>query len=219
MVKVADLVALGTVTSVQNCGGPRIPYRSGRVDATGPGHEGVPAPETDLEETLKFFGNAGFNTKDAIGLTACGHSLGSVHHGGFPTVVNDSAVTPDNTVGGVHLDTTHDKFDINVVTEYLTQTGQMGGPLVTSFNESSRSDLRLYKSDNNTEMRNLGQSTEYFFDRCVDLLGRMLNTVPQGVTLSDPISPLIVKPINVTFDLDPKGKLTISGAVRVRHEH
>jgi catalase (peroxidase I) len=78
---VADLVALGTVMSNNLCGGNNFPYRSGRIDATAAGTTtGVPAPETDLEETLVQFERAGFDRVDAIGLTACGHTMGSVHH-------------------------------------------------------------------------------------------------------------------------------------------
>jgi hypothetical protein len=63
------------------CGGGNILYRSGRVDATAAGiTTGVPAPETGLEETLVMFERAGFGNVDAIGLTACGHTMGSVHH-------------------------------------------------------------------------------------------------------------------------------------------
>lgn len=77
----ADLVALGTVMSMGLCGGLRVPYRPGRIDALGADPtEGVPAPETGLEETLGFFERAGFNQADSIGLTACGHTMGSVHH-------------------------------------------------------------------------------------------------------------------------------------------
>jgi catalase (peroxidase I) len=80
---VADLVALGTVMSNNLCGGAQMPFRAGRVDATEAGKTtGVPAPETDLEETLMLFERAGFDNVDAIGLTACGHTLGSVHHVG-----------------------------------------------------------------------------------------------------------------------------------------
>lgn len=66
--------------SISNCGGPIIPLRPGRIDATGPGASGVPAPETSLDETLEFFAGAGFNKVDSIKLTACGHTMGSVHH-------------------------------------------------------------------------------------------------------------------------------------------
>jgi hypothetical protein len=80
-VSMADLIALGTVMSNNLCGGAKMPYRAGRVDATAAGvTTGVPAPETGLDETLLFFERAGFDKVDAIGLTACGHTLGSVHH-------------------------------------------------------------------------------------------------------------------------------------------
>jgi hypothetical protein len=65
------------------CGGRNLPYRAGRRDAVSAGSTtGVPAPETDLDETLVFFERAGFDKVDAIGLTACGHTMGSVHHVG-----------------------------------------------------------------------------------------------------------------------------------------
>lgn len=79
-VSMADLIAISVSVSVGNCGGPQIPVRGGRIDATDAGPFGVPAPETDLETTLGFFANAGFNQVDSIGLTACGHTMGSVHH-------------------------------------------------------------------------------------------------------------------------------------------
>lgn len=206
---------MGTVVSVGNCGGPQIPYRGGRVDATEAGPFGVPAPDTDLPTTLQFFANSGFNQVDSIRLTACGHTLGSVHHGGFPTVVDNSTVSPNNTQGASHLDSTNAVFDILVVDEYLTGTGMKGGPLVTSFNVSSRSDLRLYTSDNNATMQDLSQSTDHFFNTCVNLFERMSNTVPANVTLTDVIEPMTWKPINTTFDFDGES-LVLSGVVRVR---
>ena len=138
-----------------------------------------------------------------------------MHHGGFPTVVNASYVTPNNTQGGARLDTTFDQFDLNVVTEYVGQTGNLGGPLVSSFNESSRSDLRLYQSDDNQRMKELSQSTEVFFSTCQSLLGRMIDTVPRGVQLSEPLTPLTLKPVNVSFDIGQDGEMTLSGSIRV----
>lgn len=215
----ADLVALGTVTSLANCGGLFVPYRGGRIDATSAGAFGVPEPETDLEETLAEFANTGFSAADSIGLTACGHSLGRVHHGGFPQVVPESAVTPNNTAGGIDLDSTRTTFDIAIVEEYLGGYGQRGGPLVTSDNVTVRSDLRLYESDGNATMRMLGQSKEYFFSTCNTLFERMINTVPEEVELSEIIQPMPVKPVNVTFDISNTmgtPAFTLSGYIRVR---
>lgn len=215
------------------CGGENIPYRAGRVDSTSAGvTTGVPAPETSLDETLQLFERAGFDQVDAIGLTACGHTMGSVHHvgivyarmsslahaesqGGFPDVVDETAVTPTNTNGGSNFDTTRGVFDPNVVGEYVHWTGNRGGPLVTSTNETTRSDLRLYESDSNHTMRALFAQGNGFLKTCVDLIGRAMNTVPSGVQLSAPINPIPVKPVNVTFDIDAEGKLMLSGRIRI----
>jgi hypothetical protein len=136
--------------------------------------------------------------------------------GGFPTVVAESAVTPNNTNGGSNFDNTRGTFDPNVVGEYLSWTGQRGGPLVTSFNESSRSDLRLYESDNNATMHALFAQGAGFLDTCAQLMGRAMNTVPLGVQLGEVINAMDVKPINVTYDFSSDGKLTLSGNIRVR---
>ncbi|KAK6842959.1 hypothetical protein PG987_003819 [Apiospora arundinis] len=217
-VSMSDLVALGTVMSVHLCGGKAIPYRPGRIDALhADPTTGVPEPETGVEETLEEFGRAGFNKQDAIALTACGHTLGSVHHGGFPDVVGPEAVTPNNTNGGANFDSTRAAFDLLVVHEYIDSTGNRGGPLVTSFNETSRSDLRLYESDGNQTMRGLyDMTTEAFQDTCAEVLRRMIDTVPSGVQLRDAIKPMPVKPINVTWDFDGETEeLVLSGSIRI----
>ncbi|KAL1637107.1 hypothetical protein SLS56_000764 [Neofusicoccum ribis] len=210
----ADLVALSVVASLGNCGGLRVPLRGGRVDAAADGPLGVPEPESGLDETLAEFAGAGFDARDTVGLTACGHSLGRVHHGGFPNVVPASAVTPDNTGGGVDLDSTRASFDVDVVREYLGGYGQRGGPLVTSENVTVRSDLRLYESDGNATMEALGASSEEFFETCRGLFERMINTVPKGVVLSEVVEPVSVKPVNFTFDITGGGMLALSGTIR-----
>jgi len=55
---------------------------------------------------LAGFAGAGFNQADAIGLTACGHTMGGVHHANFPDVVPESAVGPDNADGRIAFDDT-----------------------------------------------------------------------------------------------------------------
>ena len=202
--------------SVNLCGGNYIPYQPGRIDATNADPTtGVPEPGSSLEETLELFERAGFHQEDSIVLTACGHTMGSVHHGGFPEVSPESAVTPNNTNGGVNFDSTRGVFDTLVVEEYLQGTGNMGGPLVTSFNVTSRSDLRLYESDKNATMKKLYAQGDGFQDSCVNVMRRMMNTVPANVKLQDPISPMPIKPINVTWDLDTDDKLVLKGKIRV----
>jgi hypothetical protein len=136
--------------------------------------------------------------------------------GGFPTVVGPEAVDPvSNTGGGIHFDSTADVFDTLVLNEYLNGTGNQGGPLVTSFNITSRSDLRLYESDNNATMIELATQGQGFLNTCSTLLQRMIETVPKGVVLSDVIKPMALKPINSTLDFDSAGNLIFTGYIRV----
>ena len=112
-----------------------------------------------------------------------------------------------------------DVFDPLVVNEYLSGTGNQGGPLVTSFNDSSRSDLRLYESDSNATMIRLANQGAGFLDTCTGLLQRMIEVVPSNVKLSGVISPMQVKPINATLDFDASGNLVFKGYIRVCLSH
>ncbi|KAF8892846.1 heme peroxidase [Mucidula mucida] len=208
-VSMADLMALSVVISIAGCSDPPlvVPLRGGRIDATEGGATGVPEPET-----LRSV--ASVNNPPAKTLTACGHSMGSVHHAGFPQVVNESAITPDNLGGGIHFDATPDVFDDLVVHEYLNWQGQKGGALVTTENVTVRSDLRIYAADSNATMQQLAASPEYFKQSCVEVFGRMLDTVPAGVQLTDAVQPLDVKPVNVSLTLDSQGDILFSGYVR-----
>jgi catalase (peroxidase I) len=80
---------MGTVLAVASCDGPNIPYRAGRVDATGPGPLGVPQPQEELATHTEQFRRAGFTQSEMIGLTACGHAFGGVTKSDFPDIVKD----------------------------------------------------------------------------------------------------------------------------------
>jgi hypothetical protein len=130
-------------------------------------------------------------------------------------VVGPEAKTPNNTAGGIHFDSTVAVFDPLVVHEYINGTGNQGGPLVTSFNVSSRSDLRLYESDSNATMIKLADQGSGFLNTCSGLLQRMIEVVPSNVQLSHIIFPMQVKPINATLDFDASGNLIFKGYIRV----
>lgn len=89
----ADLLALGTVMSITACTvspGRKpvyLPFRAGRIDATGPGRVGVPEPHQDLRTHTESFKKQGFNATEMIALVACGHSLGGVNGRDFPGIV------------------------------------------------------------------------------------------------------------------------------------
>lgn len=57
----SDVLALSLVVAVTSCGGPSIPLRFGRVDATEAGPSGVPVPEDGIETITNRFKTAGFN--------------------------------------------------------------------------------------------------------------------------------------------------------------
>ncbi|ETS73537.1 hypothetical protein PFICI_14483 [Pestalotiopsis fici W106-1] len=214
-VSMADNIALGIVAAVATCSGNStgIPLRAGRTDALAAGPSGVPEPTTSLEDTLAQFEAAGFSQEDAIASTACGHSLGRIHYSNFPDIVDESTVTSNNTHGGVGFDSTPASFDATVVNEYLDGTGSLGGLLVTAPSVDDRSDLRLYASDNNATMQNLSEELA-FRSTCFDVFERMINTVPSGSTLTDPIVPMAWKAIELATDIDSTGSVSIAGRIR-----
>ncbi|KAH8101417.1 putative L-ascorbate oxidase [Cristinia sonorae] len=106
----ADNIALAAVTAVELCGGPKIPFRGGRVDAIEPNTPGVPEPQQSLEEHVSSFSRQGFTQEEMIGLIACGHTFGGVQHVAFPDIVPPSD-DPQNTSGNSRFDTTFTHFD------------------------------------------------------------------------------------------------------------
>ncbi|KAF8181865.1 heme peroxidase, partial [Mycena galopus ATCC 62051] len=226
-VSMADMIALTVIMSVGTCSSPSvyIPLRGERIDATMAGPLGVPEPETDIDTTLAEFSQAGFSQQDA---TVCGYPF-ALHFAMALPLVPESAVTPNNTGGGVHFDATPAMFDVDVLNEYLEWTGQRGGPLVTTENITVRSDLRLYLSDNNATLQysvvfslvltwqryNLAESSSEFLTTCVELLGRMIDTVPVSVQLTEVVVPQEMKAVNISLAVDSNGDLQFSGYIRL----
>ncbi|KAK6988046.1 peroxidase [Favolaschia claudopus] len=208
---IADTIALGLVMGVQFCGGPRIPFRGGRIDATEPNSPGVPEPDQTLDSHIASFARQGFTQEEMIGLVACGHTFGGVQHDPFPNIVHEMNDT-NNTQSVAHFDTTELHFDNNIATEYISGTTQ--NPLAVGFNDTTNSDKRIFGSDGNVTMRSFADSPELFSSRCSELFARMLDTVPKGVQLSEVITPLPVKPGRIEFKLDGD-VLQFTGNVRV----
>ncbi|KAJ6470528.1 heme peroxidase [Mycena sanguinolenta] len=183
-VGMADLIAMGAINAVIGCGGPVIPFRGGRVDATEAGPETVPEPQQDLVSHTAAFARMGFNATEMISLVACGHSLGGVRQVDFPLIVTEDVPT------GVQNFSSTIGFNNTVVLEYLDSTTQ--NVLVVGSNVTTRSDMRIFSSDGNVTMQSLA-SPNTFNQVCVDLIERMINLVPSIVTLTDPIEPIDFK--------------------------
>ncbi|KAF7340537.1 Peroxidase [Mycena sanguinolenta] len=195
----ADAIALAALLAIENCGGPEIAFRGGRLDAAEPNAPGVPEPEQDLDSHIAAFARQGFTQTEMIGLVACGHTFGGVQHDPFPDIVNVLNDTTD-TEDVAHFDSTFLTFDNNIAKEYISGTTQ--NPLVVGFNDTTNSDKRIFGSDGNTTMLSFANSPDVFASTCADLFARMLDTVPSGVQLTDVISPLPVKPSNIEVIMD-----------------
>ncbi|KAJ6484881.1 heme peroxidase [Mycena sanguinolenta] len=197
-VGMADAIAMGAINAVIDCGGPVIPFRGGRIDATEAGPATVPEPQQDLASHIASFKAQGFNQTEMIMLVACGHSLGGVRQVDFPLIVTEDITeiqTFTSTVG----------FDNAIVHEYLNGTTE--NVLVVGSNITTRSDLRIFSSDNITMQR------EVLLQICADLIGRMIDTVPSSVTLTDVIEPFEYKATK-TFLFPQNGSLTFLASLR-----
>ncbi|KAG6009640.1 hypothetical protein E4U21_001704 [Claviceps maximensis] len=211
----SDLLALGVYMSVRSCGGadgPIVPFRAGRKDASAAGALGVPQPQNSVGTFQQQFERMGFTTEEMIQVTACGHTLGGVHSEEFPELV-----TRDILVNGsVAFDTTDAVFDNKVVTEYLS--GKTTNPLVVgpSVVNNKNSDFKVYNADGNKTISTL-TDTNTFKTVCQKVLQKMIDVVPPGVVLSDPIVPYTVKPVNLQLTLTNGGSaLQFTGYIRVR---
>ncbi|KAF9020015.1 heme peroxidase [Hymenopellis radicata] len=201
----ADVIAMGAVAAVVGCGGPPIPFRAGRIDATKAGPETVPEPQESLEEHTAEFKRMGFNATDMIALTACGHSLGGVRQIDFPTIlppVEESVgVAFQSPIG----------FNNSIVQEYLDFTTV--NPLEVGPNISTRSDLRIFSSDNNATMKRLSEPL-VFNQVCSDLIARMIDTVPSNVKLTDVVEPIDYK-VSDTMLFPQGGSLKFLATLRI----
>ncbi|KAJ7144384.1 heme peroxidase [Mycena epipterygia] len=210
-ISIADALAIGALLAIENCGGPEIAFRGGRVDAGEPNMPGVPQPQQDLQSHIESFARQGFTQTEMISLVACGHTFGGVQHAAFPDIVPEFNDTTD-TLSVAHFDSTFVTFDSNVATEYISGTTQ--NPLVVGLNDTTNSDKRIFSSDGNATMASFANSPELFSSTCADLFARMLDTVPRGVQLTEVIKPLPVKPSGLELILDGD-TLQFSGEVRL----
>ncbi|KAH8101444.1 heme peroxidase [Cristinia sonorae] len=207
----ADNLAMAAVTAIEACGGPKIAYRGGRMDAAKAGRPGVPEPQQNLTEHIANFARQGFTKEEMIGFIACGHTFGGVQHVAFPDIV-PASTEPNNTSGNSPFDTTFTHFDNRIATEYLSSTTT--NPLVVGHNVTTRSDFRIFNSDNNVTMSKFADP-DVFRMTCAKLFARMIDTVPKGVKLTEIIEPIKVKPVNVGLLWVGAGKISLQGEVRM----
>jgi hypothetical protein len=179
---------------------------------------GVPDQTDSLASLTADFTRMGFTLSEGIQLVACGHTLGGVAGATRPRLVPSN-----NTIVGANLagsqpgiqsfDTTPAGFDDSVITQYLDGTTQ--NPLVVSPFTAGHSDQRLFDADDNkTVSAMVGKSS--YDNTCATILAKMLDTVPSDVSLTDAITPYVVKPANLQLNVaSDNSKLTFSGSIRL----
>ncbi|THC88547.1 hypothetical protein EYZ11_012008 [Aspergillus tanneri] len=205
----ADLIAMGVYTAVRSCGGPIIPIRAGRIDATTAGPVGVPQPQNSQGTFINQFLRTGFNTSGMIALTACGHTLGGVHADNFPKILAPGSVAHNYQL----LDGTA-AFDEKIVTDFVHHV--LGNPLTGNLARinSRDADTKVFTADGNVTIRTLTDPTT-FRSTCASLLQQMIEVVPSGVVLTDPIVPYEVKPVHLQLSLLDFGEnVQFSGQIR-----
>jgi hypothetical protein len=126
--------------------------------------------------------------------------------------VIQALLTKYSTEGRVEFDSTPAIFDNVGVNEYLNGSGQAGGPLVTTANKTFQSDLRIFTSDHNLTIKAMA-SPQAFEDTCFTIFEKMINTVPSGTVLSDPIGPRPWITMESHLDLSPTGAVQYSGTI------
>lgn len=208
---VASLIAAGAYASMRSCGGPILSVRGGYVDATEAGDSGVPQAGNSLPVLIQQFDRMSFNATEMIELIACGHSMGGVHNRELPQLVpNGTGVN-----GEASFRSTVATYDNLVVTEYLA--GNTSNPLVVgpSVEMKWNSDGVIFGSDKNVTMQKLADP-EYYMSRCQTMIQKMIEVVPGGVNLTDPILPYMVKPVDMQLTLNTDGSLSLTGYIRVK---
>ena len=208
---IADLIALGVYASVRGCGGPVIPMRGGRIDATAAGPIGVPLPQNGQGTFINQFSRMGFNVQDMIQMTACGHAIGGVHAGDFPQIV-----APGTAPNDYQLFDTTPEFDNKLAVQYVN--GPISDPLTVgiSVQNTRNSDFAVFTADKNVTINTLTDAGT-FNTVCSSILQRMIETVPPSSPLSDVIVPYEVKPSGIQLTLLAGGsQIKFAGDIRVR---
>ena len=207
----SDIIALGLYAAVRSCSGPAVPFKSGRIDATEAGPVGVPLPQNSLFTFQNQFARVGFNATEMIQVIACGHTLGGVHASNFPQIVPPGSA-PDDVV---HFDTTT-KFDEKIASEFVSGTTKDPLTVGPSTSNGRNSDYRVFSSDGNVTISAMANPTTYT-TTCKALLQRMIEVIPSGITLTDPITPYEIKPTALQLTLLSGGSIIqFAGEIRVR---
>ncbi|KAJ4350376.1 uncharacterized protein N0V89_008997 [Didymosphaeria variabile] len=210
LTSLSDVIAAATYVLTRSCSNISVAVRGGRVDATEAGPSGfVPQPQNAVSIFRNQFARLGLDDQGMVQFIACGHSIGGVHGGDHPEIT-DSALA--------NFDTTPAVLDNQIAVEYVS--GTTNDPLVVgkSTTNTRNSDFRVFsQADKNATIRSLAADPQLFANACKSLFQTMIDQVPAGTQLSDPIAPYEVKPYALQLTLlDGGSRIRFTGDVRIR---
>ncbi|OAG11608.1 heme peroxidase [Paraphaeosphaeria sporulosa] len=209
LTSLSDVITAATYALTRSCSNISVAVRGGRVDATEAGPLGaVPQPQNAIGIFRNQFARMGLDDKGMIQFVACGHSIGGVHGADHPEITNQDLA---------NFDTTPAILDNQIATEYVSNTTL--DPLIVgpSTRNARNSDFKVFNADRNATVRSLATDPQLFASACQSIFQRMIDLVPAGTQLSDPITPYDVKPYALQLVLlDGGSSLRLTGDIRVR---
>ncbi|KAF1969272.1 heme peroxidase [Bimuria novae-zelandiae CBS 107.79] len=206
----SDVIAAATYAVTRSCSNISIAVRGGRVDATQAGPVGfVPQPQNAVTIFRNQFARMGLDDQGMVQFVACGHTIGGVHVADHPEITDKALATFDKTPYSL---------DNSIAVEYMQ--GTTNNPLVVGQSVANRrnSDFKVFSgADRNVTISALAADREVFDNACKTIFQKMIDQVPSGVVLSDPVTPYEVKPYGLQLTLlDGGSKIRFTGDVRVR---
>lgn len=209
LTSLSDVIAAATYTLTRSCSNISLAVRGGRVDATEAGPSGfVPQPQNAVTIFRNQFARMGLDDKGMVQFVACGHSLGGVHGADHPEITNEDLA---------NFDSTPSVLDNSIAVEFVSNT--TNDPLVVgqSIANKRNSDTKVFGADKNATIKALAADPKLFADACRSIFQTMIDQVPSGIRLSDPVTPYDVKPYALQLTLLDGGlEIRFTGEVRVR---
>ena len=210
LTSLSDVIAAGTYALTRSCSNISVAVRGGRVDATEAGPVGfVPQPQNAVGIFRNQFARMGLDDKGMVQFVACGHTIGGVHGADHPEITDRAIAAFDSSVS---------LLDNSIAVEFVRNS--TSNPLVVgkSVTNNRNSDFKVFsQADNNATIRALAADASLFASACQSIFQKMIDFVPSGVDLSDPITPYEVKPYDLQLTLLDGGLvLRFTGEIRVR---
>lgn len=209
LTSLSDVIAAATYALTRSCSNISVAVRGGRVDATGAGPLGaVPQPQNAIGIFRNQFARMGLDDKGMIQFVACGHSIGGVHGADHPEITNQDLA---------NFDTTPAILDNRIATEYVSNTTLDALIVGPSINNKRNSDFKVFNADRNATIKSLAADPQLFANVCQSIFQTMIDMVPAGTPLSNPVTPYDVKPYALQLTLlDGGSSLRFTGDIRVR---